>query len=172
MLFAAAQAGAARPEWIDGALALMGQSQAALVELLAGFEVHACTDVTGFGLLGHLGEMVQASRRVDPQLTVALEAAAVPALEGALELLGLGFASSLAPANASALALLEGPIQWVDSCAPDGVSRRAQEGLLIDPQTSGPLLVALPGSQAPEALQTLRGAGFPQAAVIGRVAGA
>ncbi|MCP9916672.1 selenide, water dikinase SelD [Cyanobium sp. ATX 6F1] len=172
VLFAAAQAGAARPEWIDGALALMGQSQAALVELLAGFEVHACTDVTGFGLLGHLGEMVQASRRVDPQLTVALEAAAVPALEGALELLGLGFASSLAPANASALALLEGPIQWVDSCAPDGVSRRAQEGLLIDPQTSGPLLVALPGSQAPEALQTLRGAGFPQAAVIGRVAGA
>ncbi len=171
VLFAAAQAGAAAPEWIDGALALMGQSQAGLVEQLAGFEVHACTDVTGFGLLGHLGEMLAASRRVHPLLSVALEAAAVPALEGVLPLLERGFASSLAPANASALALLEGPIQWLDSCASGRDSRSDLEGLLIDPQTCGPLLVALPSSQAPEALQALHGAGFPQASVIGRVCG-
>ncbi|MCP9849570.1 selenide, water dikinase SelD [Cyanobium sp. Morenito 9A2] len=167
VLFAAAQAGAARPEWIDGALALMGQSQAELVELLAGFEVHACTDITGFGLLGHLGEMVEASHRTQPGLTVALEAAAIPSLEGALPLLERGFASSLAPANARALVLLEGPIQ-VTGLSP-GVSRRALEGLLVDPQTCGPLLVALPSAQAPEALQALRGIGFPQATVIGRV---
>ncbi|MGB7563784.1 MAG: selenide, water dikinase SelD, partial [Prochlorococcaceae cyanobacterium] len=171
VLFAAAQAGAAAPEWIDGALALMGQSQAALVEQLAGFEVHACTDVTGFGLLGHLGEMLAASRRVHPQLRVALEPAAVPALEGALPLMERGFASSLAPANASSLALLEDPIQWLDSCASGRDSRSALEGLLIDPQTCGPLLVALPSSQAPEALQALHGAGFPQSTVIGRVCG-
>lgn len=171
VLFAAAQAGAARPEWIDGALALMGQSQSEVVEQLAGFEVHACTDVTGFGLLGHLGEMLAASRRVHPQLSVALEAAAVPALEGALPLLKRGFASSLAPANASALALLEGPIQWVGSCASGRDSRSALEGLLIDPQTCGPLLVALPSSQAPAALQALHEAGFPQATVIGRLYG-
>lgn len=169
VLFAAAQAGAARPEWIDGALELMGQSQAALVELLAGFELHACTDVTGFGLLGHLGEMLAASRRVHPQLSVALEAAAVPALEGALPLLERGFASSLAPANASALALLAGPIRLEGANALPGVSRAALEGLLIDPQTCGPLLVALPADQAPEAVEALTEAGFPRSTVIGRV---
>lgn len=162
MLFAAAQAGAAAPEWIDGALALMGQSQAGLVEQLAGFEVHACTDVTGFGLLGHLGEMLAASRRVHPLLSVALEAAAVPALEGVLPLLERGFASSLAPANASALALLEGPIQWLDSCASGRDSRSDLEGLLIDPQTCGPLLVALPSSQAPKRCRRCTGPASPR----------
>ena len=63
--------------------------------------------MTGFGLLGHLGEMLTASGAA---LEVELDGAAIPAHPGALELLGQGFASSLAPANAAALALLEGPV--------------------------------------------------------------
>ena len=163
VLFAAAMAAAARPPWIDGALELLQQSQAPLVDLLAAHGCRHCTDITGFGLLGHLGEMVGAGRRV------RLDPEAVPALPGALELLTQGFASSLAPANAAALSLLhpQGPILLCSGsgAAPDP----ARLGLLIDPQTCGPLLAAVPAEQAPAALAALREAGFHQAALIGWV---
>ena len=84
----------------------------------------ARTDVTGFGLLGHLNEMVEASTGVGVQL----QAEQVPALAGSLELLEAG-CQHLAPSNAAALALW--PSCW----------DRAQ--LLIDPQTCGPLLAAV-----------------------------
>jgi selenide,water dikinase len=157
VLFAAAMAGTAEPDWLDRALAVMQQSQAALVPLLACHGVRVCTDVTGFGLLGHLGEMLAA----DSQLRVELDAEAIPALPGALSLLERGYASSLAPANASALALLEGPVRL--SCG------EAHRALLLDPQTCGPLLAALPAERAPAALAALAAAGFPQAALIGQV---
>ncbi len=98
VLFAAAMAGAAKPGWLDAALAVMQQSQAPLVELLAAHGCQACTDVTGFGLLGHLGEMLGPGQRV------AFDPDAISALPGALELLEQGMSSSLAPANARALA--------------------------------------------------------------------
>ncbi|WP_094559083.1 selenide, water dikinase SelD [Synechococcus sp. 8F6] len=160
VLFAAAMAGAAAPQWIDAALLQMQQSQAALVELLARHGCRACTDVTGFGLLGHLGEMLAASP--DP-CRATLKAAAIPALPGALQLLEQGWASSLAPSNASALALLGERVQL------QGIASAAQQGLLIDPQTCGPLLAAIPADQCQAALRALQQAGFPQAAVIGQV---
>lgn len=167
VLFAAAMAGHAPPPWIEAALEAMQRSQAPLVDLLAAHGCRACTDVTGFGLLGHLGEMLT------PGQTLRLDLEAIPALPGALELLGEGFASSLAPANAAALALLEGPVTVEDGegSAPAGAPAAAQarRSLLIDPQTCGPLLAALPAERAAAALAALRGAGFPQAALIGRV---
>jgi selenide,water dikinase len=152
-------AGVARPDWIDAALAVMQTDQSDLVALLARHGTRACTDITGFGLLGHLSEML------GPQGVVELDPAAIPAFAGALELLERGFASTLAPSNASALARLE----------PEGAVRLAAGGsaatlqLLIDPQTCGPLLAALPAATAPSALAELRSCGFPQAALIGRV---
>ena len=166
VLFAAARAAApsqhCKPAWIDQALAQMQQSQAPLVDLLRVHGCRACTDITGFGLLGHLGEMVQASAA---SIQVTLDAPALQglAMAGSLELLELGYASSLAPSNARALALLEGPIQL--QCP----SSAALANLLIDPQTCGPLLAALPTHQAPAALVALHAAGFAQAAVVGRV---
>ena len=159
VLFAAAMAGAAKPAWIDAALAVMQQSQAPLVELLAAHGCQACTDVTGFGLLGHLGEMLAAHQRVE------LDPAAIPALPGALAVLEQGLASSLAPANARALALLApaGPV------AVTATSTAAEQQLWIDPQTCGPLLAALPADRAAAALLAVRAAGFSQAALIGRV---
>jgi selenide,water dikinase len=77
-----------------------------------------------------------------------------------------GHASTLAPSNAAALALLDGPIQLKAPLS------SAQLGLLIDPQTCGPLLASLPADQAPAALAAIRAAGFTKAAVIGRVLGA
>jgi selenide,water dikinase len=182
VLFAAAMAGEARPAWIDAALAVMQQSQAPLVSLLAAHGCHACTDITGFGLLGHLGEMVAAGapgegvrgvrgqRAPAESLRVYLDAAAVPALPGALELLERGFASSLAPANATALALLEGPIRLREAGdGPGGSLFAARQALLIDPQTCGPLLAALPAERAASALEAMRAEGFSDAAVIGTV---
>ena len=159
VLFAAAQAGLADAAWIDAALELMQGNQAPLVPLLAQHGCLACTDVTGFGLLGHLGEMLA------PDQALELDAAAVPAMAGALALLERGLASSLAPANARALAALApvGPVQLrhpVDA---------ARQQLLIDPQTCGPLLAALPAAGAEAALAAVRAAGFPQAVLIGRV---
>ena len=160
VLFAAAMAGAARPAWIDAALDVMQADQSALVPLLAQHGTRACTDVTGFGLLGHLGEML------GPDVVVELDPTAIPALAGALELLEQGFASTLAPSNAAALALLEpdGPVQF-----PGGGAAASLQQLLIDPQTCGPLLAAVPVAAAPAALTALRRCGFPQAALIGRV---
>ena len=163
VLFASAMAGAAEAAWLDGALALMQQSQAELVEILRAHDCRACTDITGFGLLGHLGEMVAAAGPGIASAGVELYGSAIPALAGCLELLEQGHASTLAPSNASALALLEGPIQLK---APLSAAKLA---LLIDPQTCGPLLAALPAEQAPAALAAMRAAGFTEAAVIGRV---
>ena len=210
VLFAAAMAGAARPGWIDAALQTMQRSQARLVELLAAHGCQACTDVTGFGLLGHLGEMLAAGaggarsggdvlgpaggaedraaaevededgnqdsrggargrpddRRGAPHPTVQIDPRRIPAFTGALELLDQGWASSLAPANGRALALLEGPVRLA------GEAAGAVEALLIDPQTCGPLLATLPADRAGAALAALQRAGFPEAALIGRVLGA
>jgi len=220
VLFAAAMAGAARPEWIDAALERMQRSQAPLVELLAAHGCRACTDITGFGLLGHLGEMLgaggfrleagalerQGFQTVDAgqeggteaggagaagagaagagpvgtgrsagvgaaddggamrPLAVTLDAAAIGALPGALELLEQGWASTLAPANGRALRLLEGPVHLGASGCPT-----ALQALLIDPQTCGPLLAALPAERAGSALAAVHRAGFVEAALIGRV---
>jgi selenide,water dikinase len=163
VLFAAAMAGAAAPAWMEALLEGMQRSQAPLVPLLAAHGCRACTDITGFGLLGHLGEMLEAS---GGGVAVELEAAAIAAWPGALELLERGFASTLAPANAAALALLEGPVRLVGG---SGAGQALLAGLLIDPQTCGPLLAALPAAEAPAALAALRAAGFGAAAVIARV---
>lgn len=171
VLLAAAMAGAAAAPDLDALLAALQQSQAPLVELLAAHGCHACTDITGFGLLGHLGEMLAPS----PGRRLQLDVAAIPAWPGALALLQRGYASSLAPSNAAALALLQGPIRLVpsaDSVAIEpgpGSLAAARRALLLDPQTCGPLLAALPGERAAAALAALQAAGFAQAAVIASV---
>ena len=85
-----------------------------------------------------------------------LQADQVPALAGSLELLEAGIASTLAPSNAFVLS------KW-----PEQLGTRAQ--LLIDPQTCGPLLAAVPEQQAGACLAAMQAAGFAQAARIGTV---
>ncbi len=171
VLFAAAMAGAARPDWIDAALARMQRSQAPLVAILAAHGCRACTDVTGFGFLGHLGEMLAArdaagSGKQDRWI-VELDGGAIPAHAGSLELLDRGWASSLAPANAAALALLEGPVRLRERAGAG--SFQALRSLLIDPQTCGPLLAAVPADRAASALAAVQRAGLADAALVGRV---
>jgi selenide,water dikinase len=109
------------------------------------------TDVTGFGLAGHLLEILDASG-----VAAELDLAALPLLPGAEALAALGQGSSLAPANrAAALGRLR---------APQG----PRTDLLFDPQTGGGLLAALPADQADEALAALERKGLA-AAFIGRI---
>ena len=100
-----------------------------------------------------------------PGVGVELDLDAIPALPGALALLQQGFASSLAPANASALALLEGPVH----VAATSTAAPPRLALVLDPQTCGPLLAAVPADQAAAALQALHAAGFAEAALIATV---
>ena len=134
VLFAGAMAGVSKAADLDAALRRMACSQHMLLEQIEPIRegIHACTDITGFGLLGHLGEMLQNS----PDLTVHLDGPAIPAYPGALELFERGVSSTLAPSNRAAWRWLEGTIQLQQPPS------AALLELLVDPQTCGPLLLA------------------------------
>ncbi|MEZ5750726.1 MAG: selenide, water dikinase SelD [Paracoccaceae bacterium] len=129
---------------------LLTQSQAAAASLLAPV-AHAMTDVTGFGLAGHLDEILQASG-----MCADLDLTAIPLLPGALEAVRAGVASTIAPSNRAAL--------LGRMAAP----RSDAAALLVDPQTAGGLLAAVPGAQAHALLSALRDAGYG-AAIIGSI---
>jgi selenide,water dikinase len=156
-LFAADMRAQARGDWIDGALTSMQRSSRTAVDAFRRHGARACTDVTGFGLVGHLLEMLRASA-VDAE--IALDA--VPALDGALDLLRRGITSSLAPQNLA----LSGAVDI--RAAPANDPRIA---LLYDPQTAGGLLGSLPAESVDACLAELRSNGAPLAVCIGRVTG-
>ena len=155
VLFAGEMRGRTRGRWLEEAVAGMLRANRQAAELLQSHGASAMTDVTGFGLAGHLLEMLSASGK-----DAELELGSLPALDGALELLGQGLESSIAPANRARLvAHLRGNLSPTD----------ASFTLLCDPQTSGGLLAALPEEQAEACLAALHRGGDPQAAVVGRV---
>lgn len=154
-LFAAKRQRRARGWWLDAAMQSMQQSNQGAVLLLQRYGATACTDVTGFGLVGHLLEMVQAA-----QVAVELELAAIPLLPGALHTVEQGILSSLQAQNQQAAQLIANRQQVCD---------RPQFPLLFDPQTAGGLLATVPIHQAPACVAALHQAGYGQSAVIGRV---
>lgn len=151
VILAAEMARAAPGRVVAGALAAMGRPQGAAARCLAPC-ARAMTDVTGFGLAGHLLEICAAS---GAGARIALSA--VPLLPGAEALAAAGQHSSLLPANRAAVA--------PRAALPAGP--RAE--LLLDPQTCGGLLAAVPAAAAPALLQALRAAGEAEAAVIGEI---
>ena len=153
-LFAAHMRQKARARWIANALESMLKSNREAASCLLAHEASACTDVTGFGLLGHLVEMVKASGT-----GVEIELSSLPVLEGALETIAAGITSSLQPENLRSRSAVSEP----DKCARD-----PRFPLLFDPQTAGGLLASVPGSRAVECVEQLRALGY-QAAEIGRV---
>jgi selenide,water dikinase len=140
--------GLARAAWLQAAIALMRASNATASRILREHGAVACTDVTGFGLVGHLQEMLRASG-----VGAVLWPDRVPALPGALELAAAGVESTLAPENRRAL--------------PDAGSD-ARSALLVDPQTSGGLLAGIAPERAEACVAALCAAGT-QAAIIGLV---
>ncbi|HUX24873.1 MAG TPA: selenide, water dikinase SelD [Burkholderiales bacterium] len=154
-LFAAHALLAARGRWIDAALVSMCQSNRLAAQCLREHGATACTDLTGFGLLGHLVEMTKPSG-VDAELDLA----ALPILEGAEETSAAGILSSLQPANVRLRRALRNQQEAL------GHPRYA---LIFDPQTAGGLLASIPQERAEACLEALRALGYAQAAAIGRV---
>ncbi len=154
-LFAAHARLEARGRWIDAALASMCQSNRLGAQCLREHGATACTDLTGFGLLGHLLEMTRPSG-VDAELDLS----ALPVLEGAEETSASGILSSLQPANVRLRRALRNQEQAV---------RDPRYRLLFDPQTAGGLLASVPAERADACLGALRGLGYTHAAAIGRV---
>lgn len=126
---------------------------AALV--MGDYQVHACTDITGFGFLGHLAEMV-----VDSGFGVRISAADVPMYPEALEWAAMGLIPSGAYNNRN----FRGA--FVDFGP--GVPQRVQD-LLFDPQTSGGLLIAVAANDAERFVDALKAKGVDSAAIVGEV---
>jgi selenide,water dikinase len=153
-LFAAQMQRRVKARWIDGAIASMLQSNQQAACCFQEWGAKACTDVTGFGLAGHLLEMIRASTQVG----VHLKLEAIPVLEGALETTAQGITSSLYPENSRAL-------QFIQTRA----TQSPRLSLLFDPQTSGGLLAAVPREMGDRCLTALRENGYSHSTIIGEV---
>ena len=154
-LFAADMRLKAKGRWIEGALESMLQSNREGAACLFRHGVRACTDVTGFGLLGHLVEMTRPSG-VDVELTLS----SIPILEGAEETVKAGIFSSLQPENVR----LRRAIRDIEAA-----SRHERYPLIFDPQTAGGLLASVPHDRAEACLEELKRTGYERAAIIGKV---
>ena len=155
VLFAAQMRSRADGRWIDAALRSMLQSNQAAARILQDFGVSACTDVTGFGLLGHLVEMIRASA-----VSARLNLEAIPVMDGAISLFKAGITSSLQPQNLRAARYL---------AEADRLSHLPRYPVLFDPQTSGGLLVAVDRDRASACLVALQQAGYENSRAIGTV---
>lgn len=160
-LFAADMRRKAKGRWIDGAVESMLLSNQDAAACLWQHQASACTDVTGFGLLGHLLEMVQASR-----VAVELDIAAIPVLDGALETVQMGIVSSLQPQNLRVSRQISNLSELGDACGSD-FFLHPNYPLLFDPQTAGGLLAAIPADQATACLAQLKALGYQRSVVIG-----
>jgi selenide,water dikinase len=117
------------------------------------FRVHACSDVTGYGLLGHAYEMADGSG-----VTVVLESAKLPLLPGVARLAARGYLTGGCKRNRT---FLDGKIAVAPSVSKD------LEEIAFDPQTSGGLLIALPKEAAPRLVKALRAARVAAATIVG-----
>lgn len=150
----AAQLGRASPQALEGA----GRAMAALnrlpSELMVELGAHACTDVTGFGLVGHLCNIVRESK-----VTAEVWWDALPLLPDVWDYAGAGILSGAAERNRS----------FADAAlGADGVPEEAMS-VICDAQTSGGLLVALAPDAARQFVQRLHEAGVAEAAIVGAI---
>jgi selenide,water dikinase len=136
--------GEAHPVWVDAAIKSMLTLNRAACEAMLRFDVHGCTDVTGFGFLGHAREMAIASG-----VTLEIKAANIPQLPGALDALRAGAISGGLNNN-----------REFASCSVEAAPELdpALLHLLYDPQTSGGLLISLPDADAAQLEDVLPGA--------------
>ena len=140
---------AALKECLDTTSALNRTS----ADVMAGFDIHAATDVTGFGLAGHALEIAKSSG-----LTLEISAADVPVMPEALEMYEKGVGTG---ANAANRELIRDATRF-DAALPE-----RHDEIFVDPQTSGGLLVSVPAAQSRSLLTALHDAGEGRARIIG-----
>jgi selenide,water dikinase len=141
--------GEAKQQWVDAAVKSMTTLNAKAAQVAAGgqFAIHAATDITGFGLIGHAREMASGSG-----VALQIEAARVPLLEGAMECVRAGF--------------VPGGLNNNRDFAECMVSYAAEipeeiKTILFDPQTAGGLLLAVAQNDAKKLVDALHAAGVP-----------
>jgi selenide,water dikinase len=152
LVMAALRAGEVSDIEVSDTFASMERLNRAAAEKLRDYPVHACTDVTGFGLLVHASEMAGEKH------TLFIESDALPLLPGALDFAQRYYATAGGQRNRNALA---------DKAALHGISPALQE-IAFDPQTSGGLLIALAAEHAESLCRAIQ-RDDPQAAIIGVV---
>jgi selenide,water dikinase len=155
LIATAVKAGLASSESIDAMVRSMCSLNRTASEVAVSFSLKACTDVTGFGLAGHLVEMARAS-----QVRITLECSTVPILAGAHDAASMGLVPAGAHANRAFFAT------WTD-IGPD-VSAETID-LMFDPQTSGGLILGVPADSVDDIRSHLTGLGVEPVAEIGRV---
>jgi selenide,water dikinase len=143
------------PEDASVAIEYMKTLNSGAQQVLSEYEVHACTDVTGNGLLGHGAEMAKASK-----VKFVIESNSVPVFDGALALAAAGKLPGGSKANRIYLR------NFIDTKLPEGAG---ELWLLYDAQTSGGLFCTLPEAQAEAAVRKLQIAGLTHSSIIGRV---
>lgn len=153
VLLAAHMRQRAKGRWIEAALASMSISNRAAAEILRRHGASAMTDITGFGLFGHLLEMLRASGA-----GAEIDLGAVPVYDGALALSEQGILSSLQPQNLRSRHAVHNP---------ETAAEQPMFALLFDPQTSGGLLASVPEAAAVAAVRELVEAGYPAACRLG-----
>ncbi len=169
VIFAAAMLGEANPKDIDNLLSVLSKSQHYLLDSflepsqksLNYLSINACTDITGFGLLGHLTEMLDSANWIRnqsklPSLRIELYADSIPAITGAIDLIDKGFSSSFSPSNRDSFDLfLSNNNQSSIKLIFNRLNMNSKEyqnilELIFDPQTCGPLLISCPRETAYE----------------------
>ncbi len=139
----------------EKAISVMSQLNKTAAEVMAQFEVHACTDVTGFGLLGHLKEMTKGSK-----VLAQLYLAQIPFIDQARELAAAGIAPGGTLAN---IEFVKPFVHWESTIS------ETDKILLCDAQTSGGLIIAVSNQQKQELLELLINHGVNDAAIIGEI---
>lgn len=142
------------PVGVAAASETMAMLNAKAAEAAKAFSIHACTDITGFGLLGHLFEMVSAAG-----MRAEVASASLPLLPNAAEAAAMGLIPGGAYRNRDYLTTVS---------FAEGVPVAVRD-LCFDPQTSGGLLFALPATEAEALVAALKQAGVQQAAVVGHI---
>ena len=154
-LLAAHMRAEAKGRWISAAVNSMLTSNYKAGVIMQSHNASACTDITGFGLAGHLLEMLKNSNN-----TAAINMDELPLIEGAINTLNLGIVSTLHPQNERFSKQIE---------ISDKALSHTTFPLLFDPQTSGGLLGAIPAEQADSCLADLIAQGYDSSRIIGTV---
>ena len=151
----AIKGGLASKEITDTVTRLMATLNKDAAEIMEDYPVHACTDITGFGFLGHLAEMV-----VDSGTGIRIQANRVPILAQTLNYAGMGLVPAGAYKNREFFE------RHVDVAT--GLDPLIQD-ILFDPQTSGGLLICVENERADDLLQALKQKGVQDAAIVGQI---
>ena len=155
ILATAIKAGLISPEAEKQVIEVMATLNNKAAEVMSTYSVHACTDITGFGLLGHALEMARASK-----VTISIEVHKVPVLSEVLDHAGLGLIPAGSYANRNFCASHVREVGSIDPMYLD---------IIADAQTSGGLLIALASNEVEQALWDLKVAGIQEVVLIGHV---